>query len=81
MIETKAEKDLKDENVKQKQLATLDWIKRINTLDTKDRLDCEWAYILLGENHFYSLKQNSASIEEICELARVKENVIRGRLL
>src|SRR3989344_2080663 len=81
VIETKAEKDLKDENVKQKQLATLDWIKRINTIDTKDRLDREWAYILLGENHFYSLKQNSASIEEICELARVKENVIKGRLL
>src|SRR3989344_246846 len=81
VIETKADKDLRDENVKQKQLATLDWIKRINALDAKNRLDREWAYILLGENHFYSLKQNSASIEEICELARVKKNVIRGTLL
>ncbi len=81
VIETKAEKDLKDENVKQKQLATLDWIKRINTLDTKDKLDREWAYILLGENHFRSLKQNNASIEEICELAKVSEARASGKLL
>lgn len=81
VIETKSDKDLKDENVKQKQLATLDWVKRINTLDAKDKLDREWAYILLGENHFYSLKQNNASIEEICELARVKENIVKGTLL
>ena len=81
VIETKSDKDLKDENVKQKQLATLDWVKRINTLDAKDKLDREWAYILLGENHFYSLKQNNASIEEICELARVKESTVKGTLL
>lgn len=81
IIETKADKDLKDENVRQKQLATLDWVKRLNTLEAKDRMDREWAYILLGENHFYSLKQNNASVEEICELAKVKETTAKGRLI
>ena len=81
IIETKADKDLNDPTVKQKQLATLDWIKRINSLDAKVRMEREWSYILLGENHFYSLKENNATIEEICELARVSEAAIEGRLL
>lgn len=81
IIETKADKDLKDENVKQKQIATLDWIRRINALEDKDRMGKEWTYILLGENHFYSLKENNASIEEICELARVGEATVKGKLL
>ncbi len=80
LIETKSDKDLNDQNVKQKQLSTLHWIKRINSLDAKDRIEREWSYILLGENHFYSLKDNNASIEEICELARVNEATAAGKL-
>jgi type III restriction enzyme len=80
IIETKADKDLHDQNVRQKQLATLDWAKRINSLDAKERANREWSYILLGENHFYSLKENSASIEEICELAKVGEATAKGKL-
>ena len=80
VIETKADKDLTDPNVKQKQLATVDWIRRINALDPKKRMDREWVYILLGENHFYRLKENSASIEEICELAKVSESMAKGQL-
>ncbi len=81
IIETKADKDLKDENVRQKQLATLDWINRINALGTKERMERDWAYVLLGENHFYSLKENNASIDEICELAFVKKIAVEGKLL
>lgn len=80
LIETKADKDLNDLNVKQKQLATLDWVKRINSLPPQERMEREWSYILLGENHFYSLKENSASIEEICELAKVSEATAKGKL-
>lgn len=80
VIETKADKDLNDPNVRQKQLATLDWIKRVNALDSKERMDRMWAYILLGENHFYRLKENNASMEEICELAKVNEAFTKGVL-
>lgn len=80
IIETKADKDLNDQNVRQKQLATLDWVKRINSLSSQERMDREWAYILLGENHFYSLKENSASIEEICDLAKIGEAIVKGKL-
>ncbi len=80
LIETKSDKDLNDPNVKQKQLATLDWIKRINQLRLEDRMDREWEYILLGETHFYGLKDNNASIDEICRLAKVNEAQAAGKL-
>lgn len=80
LVETKADKDLNEQNVRQKQLATLDWARRINALPPEERMEREWSYILLGENHFYSLRDNSASIEEICELAKVSEATAKGKL-
>ncbi|MEK7069034.1 MAG: DEAD/DEAH box helicase family protein [Patescibacteria group bacterium] len=80
LIETKADKDLHDGNVRQKQFATLDWVQRINALAPQDRGEREWSYVLLGENNFYSLKDNNASIEEICELAKVSDATARGKL-
>ena len=81
LIETKADKDIDDKNVRQKQLATLDWIKRINELKSEDRMNKEWEYVLLGQSHFYGLSKNGASIIEICELAKVGEAAVTGRLL
>jgi len=80
VIETKSDKDLNDPNVKQKQLATLDWVQRINKLNSEDRMDKVWEYILLGENHFYGLKENGASIDEICQLAKVNLANVAGKL-
>jgi type III restriction enzyme len=80
MIETKAEKDLNEGNVRQKQFATLDWARRINALDPEERMGREWAYVLLGENHFYRLKENNASIEEICDLVVMKKGTAEGKL-
>jgi type III restriction enzyme len=80
LVETKADKDLNDQNVKQKQLATIDWVKRINSLPSEERMGREWSYVLLGENNFYSLKSNNASISEICELAKVSEAMAGGKL-
>jgi len=81
LVETKSDKDLRDPNVKQKQLATLDWIKRINELKPEDRMDRKWEYILLGENHFYGLRDNNASIDEIFQLAKINESKVLGKLI
>lgn len=81
LIETKADKDIDDKNVRQKQLATLDWIKRINGLKPEARLNKEWEYVLLGESNFYALSKNGASLSEICELAKVSEAAVAGRLI
>ena len=80
LVETKAEKDKTTPNVKQKQIATLKWIEKINKLDPKDRMDRKWEYILLGENSFYSLKNNGASIEEILEHSKATEKEIKRRI-
>jgi type III restriction enzyme len=80
-IETKSDKDLNDPNVKQKQLATLDFLSRINRLSAEDRMGRVWEYILLGENNFYSLQSNNASIDEICQLAKMTQNKVEGKLL
>lgn len=81
LVETKSDKDLNDPNVKQKQLATLDWIKRINELDPEERMDRKWEYVLLGETHFYSLKDNNASMDEIFQLAKINESKVFGKLI
>ncbi|NCA93625.1 MAG: restriction endonuclease subunit R [Sphingobacteriia bacterium] len=81
IIETKSDKDLNDLNVKQKQMATLDFLNRINNLDTGDRMERNWEYILLGENHFYGLSGNNASMDEICQLAKITQTKVEGKLL
>jgi len=80
IIETKSDKDLQDQNVKQKRLAILDWVKRINQLKPEDRTSKTWEYILLGETHFYGLSNNGASIDEVCQLAKVTEANAVGKL-
>jgi len=81
LVETKSDKDLNDPNVKQKQLATLDWIKRVNELKSEDRMDRKWEYVLLGETHFYGLKDNNASVDEIFQLAKINESKVFGKLI
>ena len=71
LVETKAAKDMNDPNVRQKELAELDWLKKINELNPDDRMGCEWSYVLLGENTFYSLRDKGASVQEIMEFAKL----------
>lgn len=71
LVETKSDKDLKDINVKQKQRATLDFVRRINSLDEELREGKTWSYLLLGETQFYSLKKSGADIEDIARSAKI----------
>ncbi len=81
IIETKGQDKINDDNVKQKQLATLAWCSKINKVAVEKRMNKVWEYILLSENHFYSYRDNGATIIEICELAKVSEANVKGRLL
>ena len=51
-----------DKNVLLKKQSALNWLKKINELKSEDRDDCEWSYVLLGENTFYSMNAKGASI-------------------
>lgn len=81
MVETKAQKDVSQENVVQKQKGALDWIKKTNELRPEDRMNAVWHYVILDDSTFYSQKSNGASTRDMmnyCELTNAK---IQGRLL
>jgi type III restriction enzyme len=80
VVETKAQKDVNNPNVKQKRLATIDWKDKINELKPEDRMNCIWDYVLLGENTFYEMKDKGASTEEILEYAKMTKAKIEGTL-
>lgn len=80
IVETKGQEQVHNKNVRQKQLATIEWCKKINQLQPQHRMDCLWEYVLLGEDDFYALQQNGANFTEICELHKVSESMARGTL-
>lgn len=81
LIETKSDKDLKDLNVKQKQKSTIDFIKRINSLNEELRNYKTWAYLLIGETQFYSLVKSGADIEDLANSSKINEVMLTGSLL
>ena len=78
IVETKSDKDINSENVQRKRIATLDALDKINQLKGVDRMDSKWNYTLLGENTFYSMFENSASIKEILDYNIVNESIAKG---
>ncbi len=80
LVETKSDKDLKDVNVKQKQRATLDFVKRINSLSEDLREFKTWSYLLLGETQFYSLVKSGADIEDLANSAKMNRSTLSGSL-
>lgn len=80
IAETKAQDTLSTDNVKLKQLATVDWVDRVNQLKQEDRMNAQWEYVLLGENTFYGMRDKGASTLEIFEYVRITKNKIQGLL-
>ena len=80
LIETKAEKDVDNANVKQKQKGALDWCKKINELPSDDRMNSVWKYSLLDDTTFYAMYDKGASIQEILEYCKLTNGKIEGKL-
>lgn len=80
LIETKGDDKVDDVNVRQKQTATIEWIKKINALESKDRMNRTWEYVLIGESVFYSLSGSGATITDICNQCKVSYSVATGNL-
>lgn len=80
LIETKADNNLRNVNVKQKQRATLDFVRRINSLDEELRDGKTWSYLLLGETQFYSLQKSGADMEDIARSAKINESSLSRNL-
>ena len=80
LVETKAEKDVDNSNVKQKQKSALDWCKKINELPFDDRMDATWNYSLLDDNTFYSMSNRGATTQEILEYCKLTNGKVEGKL-
>lgn len=80
LIEAKGDDKVDDVNVRQKQTATIEWIKKINALESKDRMNRTWEYVLIGESVFYSLSGSGATITDICNMCKVSYSVATGNL-
>ena len=75
IVETKDQKDISEENVKQKQKSALDWVKKVNQLKTEDRMKSTWHYVILGDKTFKDMKNRGASAKDMfiyCELTNSK---------
>lgn len=80
LIETKGDDKVDDINVRQKQTATIEWIKKINALEPMYRMNRTWEYVLIGENVFYSLSGSGATISDICNQCKVSYSMATGSL-
>jgi len=81
VVETKAEKDKSNPDVKQKRFAALDFVKRINELIPEHRDLRDWRYVLIDDNTFNSLESKGANAADIFEYAKLTTEKIEGRLL
>lgn len=80
IIETKGNDKINDKNVRSKQRATLQWLRRVNALPEGERMSRKWEYVLLSEDNFYSLSGSGASLEDICNHCRVSASSATGNL-
>ncbi|MDP2983733.1 MAG: DEAD/DEAH box helicase family protein [Candidatus Latescibacter sp.] len=80
LVETKAQKDVRDENVRQKEKGALDWIKKINECNPEARDKRIWIYTLVGQNTFDSLYNKGASIQEMLNYAKLTRQSVEGTL-
>lgn len=80
VVETKGNDKINDKNVRLKQKATLQWLKRINALDSESRMNRQWQYLLLGENTYYSLASGGANLQDIAQRCKVSLSEVTGNL-
>ena len=80
LVETKAEKDVNQENVKQKQKGALDWCKKINEIPEENRMFANWNYSILDDTTFYAMKDRGASVKDLLEYCKLTNGKIEGKL-
>ena len=81
IVETKAQKDVSQENVIQKQKSALDWIKKTNELPAEDRMNATWHYVILDNSSFDVMKSRGASTKDMLDYCQLTNAKIKGVLL
>lgn len=80
LIETKGQDKVNDANVKQKQMAATEWVKKVNSLGDKRPMNREWTYVLVGEETFHRLRNGRAGVVDICAQCSISYATASGTL-
>lgn len=80
LVETKADKDIDNVNVRSKEKSAYTWVSKINELDKDDRMNCKWSYVLLSEDIYYEGKRKGLSIKDILEIAQITRYKVKQDL-
>ena len=80
LVETKAQKDVDNANVRQKQRSALDWCKKINELPSENRMQAVWNYSILDDTTFYAMRDKGASTSDILEYCKLTNGKIDNKL-
>lgn len=81
VVETKAERDKDDANVKAKRLAALQMCRTINELPPEDRDGRKWAYLLLTDRDFYAYRDANGTFKDLSSFAELTEAGFKGEFL
>lgn len=71
LIETKAQKDLKDPNVQAKRNATLQYIANIQSAQSNEQNTPIWRYLLVGENTLDSILERNGHFSDLVLLCEI----------
>ena len=77
IVETKAQRDLINENVIRKQRAAIAWCEQLNALSPELRDNREWYYVILGEDAVKEWQKKNARVSELLEYARLRRTESR----
>jgi type III restriction enzyme len=65
IVETKAGKDMENQNVKSKQRATEKFVENINTLDDNERGEKSWQYVIISDEDRKMIKDQTVSFLQL----------------
>ena len=80
-VETKAQWQVSSLEFERKSRAAVAWCDRINEIELKYRMNCEWNYAIIGEHRFYEWRDKDASMRQMLEFScRRKEYIYSTNL-
>ncbi len=79
-METKADRDIMDGNVQQKQRAAANFCRRLDALPAELRRHRTWQYLLVSEQSFSTLRDGHATFADLAARSQVTEAQAEGRL-
>ena len=72
MVETKGDDQIIHPNVLKKKNSALYWINKVNNLSSEKRDGAKWSYVLLDQSLFDDWKRKGATMKEVLDFAKLR---------